>query len=107
MAVTADVDSRGVSAPLPRFSLEKPAAAREKKRARDSPMNLDPAPRVSKTVFLLIDAGLLVTAFIIAYLVKDPFAPIPFICAVGCVALAAIIGLIPFLIDYAADSAEY
>jgi hypothetical protein len=70
-------------------------------------MNLDPAPRVSKTVFLLIDAGLLVTAFIIAYLVKDPFAPVPFVCAVGCVALAAIIGLIPFLIDYAADSAEY
>src|SRR4051812_320599 len=89
------------------FSLEKPVVAREKKRARDSPMNLDPAPRVSKTVFLLIDAGLLVTAFIIAYLVKDPFAPIPFVCAVGCVALAAVIGLIPFLIDYAADSAEY
>lgn len=70
-------------------------------------MNLDPAPRVSKTVFLLIDAGLLVTAFIIAYLVKDPFAPVPFISAVACVGLAAIIGLIPFLIDYAADSAEY
>lgn len=70
-------------------------------------MNLDPAPRVSKTVFLLIDAGLLVTAFIIAYLVKDPFAPVPFVLTVLCVALAGIIGLIPFLLDYAADSAEY
>lgn len=70
-------------------------------------MNLDPAPRVSKTVFLLIDAGLLVTAFIIAYLVKDPFAPLPFVLTVLCVALAGIIGLIPFLLDYAADSAEY
>lgn len=89
------------------FSLEKPPASREKKRARDSPMNLDPAPRVSKTVFLLIDAGLLVTAFIIAYLVKDPFAPVPFVLTVLCVALAGIIGLIPFLLDYAADSAEY
>ncbi len=89
------------------FSLEKAAASREKKRARDSPMNLDPAPRVSKTVFLLIDAGLLVTAFIIAYLVKDPFAPVPFVLTVLCVALAGIIGLVPFLLDYAADSAEY
>jgi DNA-directed RNA polymerase subunit F len=70
-------------------------------------MNLDPAPRVSKTVFLLIDAGLLVTAFIIAYLVKDPFAPLPFVLTVLCVALAGIVGLIPFLLDYAADSAEY
>jgi len=70
-------------------------------------MNLDPAPRVSKTVFLLIDAGLLVTAFIIAYLVKDPFAPLPFVLTVLCVALAGIIGLVPFLLDYAADSAEY
>lgn len=70
-------------------------------------MNLDPAPRVSKTVFLLIDAGLLVAAFSISYLVKDPFAPVPFVLSVLCIALAAIIGLIPFLIDYAADSAEY
>jgi hypothetical protein len=32
---------------------------------------------------------------------------VPFVSAVVCVALAAIIGLVPFLIDYAADSAEY
>ena len=70
-------------------------------------MNLEPAPRLSKTVFLLIDAGLLLTAFIIVYLAKEPYAPLPFVSAVLCVGLAAIIGLIPFLIDYAADSAEY
>ena len=70
-------------------------------------MNLDPAPRVSKTVFLLIDAGLLVTAFSISYLVKDPFAPLPFVLSVLCIALAAVVGLMPYLIDYAADSAEY
>jgi hypothetical protein len=70
-------------------------------------MNLDPAPRQSKLVYLAIDAGLLITAFIIVFFAKDPYAPLPFVCAVLCVVLAAIIGLVPFLIDYAADSAEY
>ena len=70
-------------------------------------MNLDPAPRQSKLVYLAIDAGLLITALIIVYFAKDPYAPLPFASAVLCVVLAAIIGLVPFLIDYAADSAEY
>jgi hypothetical protein len=70
-------------------------------------MNLDPAPRQSKLLYLAIDAGLLITAFIVVYFAKDPYAPLPFVSAVLCVVLAAIIGLVPFLIDYAADSAEY
>lgn len=70
-------------------------------------MNLEPAPRLSKTVFLLIDAGLLLTAFVIAYFAKNPYAPLPFISAVLFVGAAGVVGLIPFLIDYAADSAEY
>ena len=70
-------------------------------------MNLDPAPRLNKLVFLAIDAGLLLTAFIIVYFAKNPYAPLPFVSAVLCVVLAAIVGLIPFLTDYAADSAEY
>jgi chemotaxis protein histidine kinase CheA len=70
-------------------------------------MNLDPAPRQSKLVYLAIDAGLLLTAFIIVFFAKDPYAPLPFVGAVACVVLAAVIGLVPFLIDYAADSAEY
>ena len=70
-------------------------------------MNLDPAPRQSKLVYLAIDAGLLITAFVIVYFAKNPYAPLPFVSAVLCVVLAAIIGLVPFLIDYAADSAEY
>ncbi|MDI1337320.1 MAG: hypothetical protein PSU94_14140 [Lacunisphaera sp.] len=70
-------------------------------------MNLEPAPRLSKTVFLLIDAGLLLTAFIIAYFAKNPYAPLPFISAVLFVGAAGVVGLVPFLIDYAADSAEY
>ena len=70
-------------------------------------MNLEPAPRLSKTVFLVIDAVLLVTAFLIVYLSRNPYAPLPFVSAVLCVVIAAIVGLVPFLIDYAADSAEY
>ena len=70
-------------------------------------MNLEPAPRLPKWTFLAIDAGLLVTAFLIAYFAKNPYAPLPFIAAVLLVVAAAIVGLVPFLIDYAADSAEY
>ncbi len=71
-------------------------------------MNLEPAPRLSKSIFLVIDAVLLLTAFLIVYFnSKNPYAPLPFVSAVVCVVLAAIIGLVPFLIDYAADSAEY
>lgn len=69
-------------------------------------MNHEPAPRLSKPVFLAIDAGLLVTAFVIVSFAKDPYAPLPFVSAVLCVALAALIGLVPFLTDYAADQAE-
>ncbi|MSU45843.1 MAG: hypothetical protein EXS42_01625 [Lacunisphaera sp.] len=70
-------------------------------------MNLEPAPRLSKTIFLLIDAGLLLAAFIIAYFAKNPYAPLPFITAVLFVGAAGVVGLVPFLIDYAADSTEY
>jgi hypothetical protein len=48
-----------------------------------------------------------VTAFLIAYFAKNPYAPLPFLAAVLLVVAAAIVGLVPFLIDYAADSAEY
>jgi hypothetical protein len=94
-------------APAGRFSLEKAPGPNQKQPARESPMNLEPAPRLSKTVFLVIDAVLLITAFLIVYFSKNPYAPLPFISAVVCVVLAAVVGLVPFLIDYAADSAEY
>lgn len=70
-------------------------------------MNLDPAPRQSKLVYLAIDAGLLLTAFIIVYFAKNPYAPLPFVSAVLCVVLAAIIGFIPFVFEYAADNRDY
>ncbi|MBI5424704.1 MAG: hypothetical protein HZA32_11530 [Opitutae bacterium] len=69
-------------------------------------MNLEPAPRLPKWIFLAIDAGLLLIAFVIVYFAKDPYAPLPFVSAVLCAALAAVIGLVPFLVDYAADTAE-
>ena len=71
-------------------------------------MNLEPAPRLSKSIFLIIDAVLLLTAFLIVYFnTKNPYAPLPFVSAVLCVVMAAIVALIPFLIDFSADSAEY
>jgi DNA-directed RNA polymerase subunit F len=70
-------------------------------------MNLEPAPRLPKWIFLVIDLGLLLTAFIIVYFAKNPYAPVPLMTTVACVGLAAVVGLVPFLIDYAADSAEY
>ena len=70
-------------------------------------MNLDPAPRLNKLVFLAIDAGLLITAFIVVYFSKNPYAPLPFVTAVLCVVIAAIIGLVPFFIDYSAKYDEY
>ena len=69
-------------------------------------MNLEPAPRLPKWIFLAIDAGLLLTAFLIVTFAKNAYAPLPFVSAVLCVILAAVIGLVPFLADYAADSAE-
>ncbi len=69
-------------------------------------MNLDPAPRQSKLVYLAIDAGLLLTAFIIVFFAKNPYAPLPFVTAVLCVVLAAIIGFVPFLLEFIVDQRE-
>ncbi|MES1168619.1 MAG: hypothetical protein ABUL61_05570, partial [Oleiharenicola lentus] len=69
-------------------------------------MNLDPAPRQSKLVYLAIDAGLLLTAFIIVFFAKNPYAPLPFVSAVLCVVLAAIIGFVPFLLEFIVDQRE-
>lgn len=70
-------------------------------------MNLEPAPRLPKWTFFVIDALLILAAFLTVSFAKDPYAPLPFIFTVVFVILAAVIGLVPFLIDYAADSAEY
>jgi len=69
-------------------------------------MNLDPAPRLPKWIFLVIDLGLLLTAFIIVFFTKNPYAPLPFVSAVLLVVAAAIIAMIPFLRDLSAEIAE-
>ena len=71
--------------------------------ARDSPMNLEPAPRFSKLVFFVIDLLLLVTAFVIVFFSKNPYAPLPFVSAVLCIVFAATIAMVPFLRDLAAN----
>lgn len=70
-------------------------------------MNLDPAPRLNKLVFLAIDAGLVATAIIIVYFAKDPYAPLPFVTAVACVLIAAIIGLSPLIIEFIAENRDF
>ncbi|MBC7833771.1 MAG: hypothetical protein H7Y88_01550 [Phycisphaerales bacterium] len=70
-------------------------------------MNLDPAPRLNKLVFLAIDAGLVATALIIVFNAKDPYAPLPFVTAVACVLIAAIIGLGPLVIEFIAENRDY
>jgi hypothetical protein len=69
-------------------------------------MNLEPAPRQSKLIYLAIDAGLLITAFIIVFFAKDPYAPLPFVSSVFCVVAAAIIGFVPFLLEFIVDQRE-
>jgi hypothetical protein len=70
-------------------------------------MNLDPAPRLNKLVFLAIDVGLLLTAFLVVFFAKNPYAPLPFVTAVLLVVAAAIVGLAPFFVDYSAKYDEY
>ncbi len=64
-------------------------------------------PRIPKwMLFLAIDAGLLLVAFIIVFFAKDPYAPLPFVSAVLCAVLAIMSSMIPFLLDEAAKQAE-
>ena len=70
-------------------------------------MNLEPAPRLNKLVFLAIDAGLVAIAIIIVLNAKNPYAPLPFVTAVACVLIAAIIGLGPLVIEFIAENRDY
>ncbi len=68
-------------------------------------MNLNFLPRLPKWIFLAIDGGLLLTAFLIASFF-DTDKPLYFTAMILLVVLAAFIALIPFLADFAADHAE-
>ncbi len=70
-------------------------------------MNLDPAPRLNKLIFLAVDAGLLATAISIVYFAKNPYAPLPFVTAVALALIAAIVGLTPLVIEFIAENRDY
>ena len=70
-------------------------------------MNLDPAPRLNKLVFLAIDAGLLLIAGAIVYFSKNPYAPLPFVTAVALALIAAIVGLAPLVLEFIAENRDY
>lgn len=63
-------------------------------------------PKLPKWPFLLGDALLLGTAWMIAHQSRDAFAGGPLIAVTTCVALGALLGVIPFLSDYARKQDE-
>ena len=70
-------------------------------------MNLEPAPRLNKTTFILTAAGCLAVVVLIGLFAPNKFAPLYFLTAVGFLIASITAIMIPILIDYAADSAEY
>lgn len=58
-------------------------------------------PRLPKWIFLLGDAALLAAAWFVADRSEHPTTGMPLVAIVACVALAAVIGAIPFVADYA------
>ena len=63
-------------------------------------------PRLPKWPFLTGDAALLGLAWWIASESRNPFAGAPFIAIVCCVALGAVLAVVPFLTDYARKQDE-
>lgn len=70
-------------------------------------MNLEPAPRLNKTTFILTAAGCLAVVILIGLFAPNKFSPLYFLTAVGFLIASITAIMIPILIDYAADSAEY
>ncbi|HEY0968773.1 MAG TPA: hypothetical protein VGD88_15385 [Opitutaceae bacterium] len=66
----------------------------------------DEAPKLPKLPFLLGDGALLATAWFIARSSEVPLAPGPLLAIVGCVALGAILAVIPFIAEYARKQEE-
>ncbi|GAB1488281.1 hypothetical protein MASR2M8_07260 [Opitutaceae bacterium] len=61
----------------------------------------DEAPKLPKLPFLIGDGALLATAWFIASRSEAPLQPSVLIAIVGCVALGAILAVIPFIAEYA------
>jgi hypothetical protein len=70
-------------------------------------MNLEPAPRLNKNTFILTAAGCLAVVILIGLFAPNKFSPLYFLTAVGFLIASITAIMIPILIDYAADSAEY
>ena len=69
-------------------------------------MNSPSEPRFNKLPFILTDAACLIAAFLIGYLSKEPFAPVPLISIAVLVIMGGVALLIPYITDYVADSSE-
>ncbi len=63
-------------------------------------------PKLPKWPFLAGDAALLGLAWFIASESRNPFTGTPFVVIVSCVALGALLGVVPFLTDYARKQDE-
>jgi hypothetical protein len=66
----------------------------------------DEAPKLPKLPFLLGDSALLATAWYIARSSEVPLAPVNLLAIVGCVALGAILAVIPFVAEYGRKQEE-
>lgn len=90
------------------FSLENAAAPQENLPARDSPpMNPEfgSSPRTNKGAFFIADGFLLLVAFLISW-TWDSDTPAVFAAIIACVLLAAVIGVLPFILDWVAAQRE-
>jgi hypothetical protein len=67
---------------------------------------MNPEPRLNKLPFIVADAVCLLAAALIGLYAKSPFAPLPLVLCVSLVVVGGVALLIPFLVDYAADSRE-
>ncbi|HTL69082.1 MAG TPA: hypothetical protein VL200_15560 [Lacunisphaera sp.] len=70
-------------------------------------MNLEPAPRLNKLPFFLTATGCVIVVLLIGLFAPNKFSPLPFLTSVGFLIVSITAIMIPILIDYAADSAEY
>jgi hypothetical protein len=70
-------------------------------------MNLpSDTPRLPKWIFLVLSAALLTTAWFVWTSASHPALGLPLVTVLICVTLAAVLGVIPFLADYAHNQDE-
>jgi molecular chaperone GrpE (heat shock protein) len=58
--------------------------------------------KISKWVFLAANAVLVIAAFVMVVKAEHPISPAEFLAATGCVALGAVLGCLPFILEYRA-----